>query len=456
MEVDWWQLQTSIIAEVKKYPCLYDSNHISRWNARQRGPYWEAVAAAVNLRGVTEADCRRIWKGLRDKYVREIRLGSTRNVDGTLLSARSQWPFLRRLDFLRDHIRPKRQKRFSKYAKFTRPTGTASQEEEPDRVDYNESTSTNVMTHVFACQDAAVEDVSAEGRWGSPVDFEIDVSPGPSDAADHSMDEGEAAAPSSSAPDFPSNQLAAGRPRRNASLSKPPTNGSGPRNSGLRRRRADGIRSSTRGKRKRGRLTSKTTSRDDRGTAPSPPMDTEWPQWRRRGRPPHGLRLLRRWVSPAKGSSSSDEEYEEEEAAGKVEVDDEKCNCNNAKQERREAAIAVALCRFVTTVVSKMASSSTPGDPVGVPPPVKTDMLVDAGDGDTLFLLGLRGLMSKLDAESKSRAQIDILKLLQERIADAESRRPQSCDEDDEQAERTANDPASAVDPEPASPITLH
>ncbi|KAH7944056.1 hypothetical protein HPB52_015035 [Rhipicephalus sanguineus] len=401
MEVDWWQLQTSIITEVKKYPC------------------------------VTEADCRRIWKGLRDKYVREIRLGSTRNVDGTLLSARSQWPFLRRLDFLRDHIRPKRQKRFSKYAKFTRPTGTASQEEEPDRVDYNESTSTDVMTHVFACQDAAVEDVSAEGRWGSPVDFEIDVSPGPSDAADHSMDEGEAAAPSSSAPDFPSNQ-------------------------GLRRRRADGIRSSTRGKRKRGRPTSKTISRDDRGTAPSPPMDTEWRQWRRRGRPPHGLRLLRRWVSPAKGSSSSDEEYEEEEAAGKVEVDDEKCNCDNAKQERREAAIAVALCRFVTTVVSKMTSSSTPEDPVGVPPPVKTDMLVDAGDGDTLFLLGLRGLMSKLDAESKSRAQIDILKLLQERIADAESRRQESCDEDDEQAEPTANDHASAVDPEPASPTTLH
>ncbi|XP_037523378.1 uncharacterized protein LOC119400424 isoform X2 [Rhipicephalus sanguineus] len=151
MEVDWWQLQTSIITEVKKYPCP-----------------------------------------LRLEPHQPMECAST----GTLLGGRrcSRQPT-----------------RFSKYAKFTRPTGTASQEEEPDRVDYNESTSTDVMTHVF---DAAVEDVSAEGRWGSPVDFEIDVSPGPSDAADHSMDEGEAAAPSSSAPDFPSNQLAAGRPRR--------------------------------------------------------------------------------------------------------------------------------------------------------------------------------------------------------------------------------------------------
>nr|XP_037287347.1 uncharacterized protein LOC119180291 [Rhipicephalus microplus] len=413
MEVDWWQLQASVIAEVKKYPCLYNSNRISRWNARRRAPYWEAVAAAINVHNVTEADCRRIWRGLRDKYVREIRLGSTRNVDGTLLSARSQWPFLRRLDFLREHIRPKRLRRFSKYTKFTRLTGTALQGEEADSIDNNESTSNDVLARGFACQDAAVEDVSAEGRWESPVDFEIDVSPVLSDAANDSMDEGEAGAPPSPAP-----------------ISKPPK--SGRRKSGLQRRGTDG--SSTRGRRKRGRSTSGIASRSERGKAPLPASLTDWVQQCRRGRPPKGLRLLRRWKSPAEGSSSSDEENDGEEGVGKYEVDDEQRDSEDAKRERREAAIEVALYRFVTTVVSKVASSSTA---VGEPLSVKRELRVDAGDGDTLFLLGLRGLMCNLDAQSKSQAQIDILKLLQDRIADAESRRPESCDEVDEQAKQT-------------------
>ncbi|KAL3174609.1 hypothetical protein MRX96_001063 [Rhipicephalus microplus] len=428
MEVDWWQLQASVIAEVKKYPCLYNSNRISRWNARRRAPYWEAVAAAINVHNVTEADCRRIWRGLRDKYVREIRLGSTRNVDGTLLSARSQWPFLRRLDFLREHIRPKRLRRFSKYTKFTRLTGTASQGEEADSIDNNESTSNDVLARGFACQDAAVEDVSAEGRWESPIDFEIDVSPVLSDAANDSIDEGEAGAPPSPAPN--SKQLA-GRPPRKASISKPPK--SGRRKSGLQRRGADG--SSTRGRRKRGRSTSEIGSRSERGKAPPPASLTDWVQQRQRGRPPKGLRLLRRWKLPAEGSSSSDEEDDEEEGVGKYEVDDKQRDSEDAKRERREAAIEVALYRFVTTVVSKVASSSTA---VGEPLSLKRELRVDAGDGDTLFLLGLRGLMCNLDAQSKSQAQIDILKLLQDRIADAESRRPESCDEVDEQAKQTA------------------
>ncbi|KAH8037958.1 hypothetical protein HPB51_019310 [Rhipicephalus microplus] len=395
MEVDWWQLQASVIAEVKKYPCLYNSNRISRWNARRRAPYWEAVAAAINVHNVTEADCRRIWRGLRDKYVREIRLGSTRNVDGTLLSARSQWPFLRRLDFLREHIRPKRLRRL---------TGTALQGEEADSIDNNESTSNDVLARGFV------------SHSHSFFIFASALCPLPrlhKNKKNDSMDEGEAGAPPSPAP-----------------ISKPPK--SGRRKSGLQRRGTDG--SSTRGRRKRGRSTSGIASRSERGKAPLPASLTDWVQQCRRGRPPKGLRLLRRWKSPAEGSSSSDEENDGEEGVGKYEVDDEQRDSEDAKRERREAAIEVALYRFVTTVVSKVASSSTA---VGEPLSVKRELRVDAGDGDTLFLLGLRGLMCNLDAQSKSQAQIDILKLLQDRIADAESRRPESCDEVDEQAKQT-------------------
>lgn len=443
MEVEWLQLQTSIISEVKKYPCLYNSNHISRWNARRRGPYWEAVAAAVAVRDVTDADCRRIWKSLRDKYVREIRLGSTRDADGTLLAARSKWPLLHRLDFLREHIRSTKKKRFYKNINFTRSSGAASQEEEPDSIDCNESASTDL-----ACQDAAVEDVSAEGRLDSPVDFEIEVSPGASDNVDHSMDEAEAATPSSSARDVPSMLPTRMRPRRNASLSKPPGSVPGPRINSVRRRGAYGLRGkSTRGRR-RGRPT---TSRDRK----VPPLASEWTQRRRRGRPPS---TLRRWAPPVQVSSSSGEEDAQDDDGvgkidedGKAEEEGEHCNSEDTKQERREAALEVALCRFVTAVVSKVALPS--GGPARHPPSLKTEMQVDASDGDTLFLLGLRGLMSKLDAETKSRTQIDILRILHERVADAEARIPEPCD--DNEGEGREDDATTAVNLERSSPITV-
>ncbi|KAL3244654.1 hypothetical protein MRX96_018636 [Rhipicephalus microplus] len=54
MEVDWRQLQTSVIDEVEKYPCVYNSNLISRWNAHSRAPYWGAVPTAVKV----ERECR--------------------------------------------------------------------------------------------------------------------------------------------------------------------------------------------------------------------------------------------------------------------------------------------------------------------------------------------------------------------------------------------------------------
>ncbi|KAL1438521.1 hypothetical protein MTO96_048126 [Rhipicephalus appendiculatus] len=400
MEVDWWQLQTSIITEVKKYPCLYDSNHISRWNARTRGPYWEAVAAAVNLRSVTDADCRRIWKGLRDNGP---------SCDAWTSSGITYGP--------RDRGG------FPSMSKFTKSTGTASQGEEPDSVDYNEPTSTDVMAHVFACQDAAVEDVGAEGRWGSPVDFEIDVSPAPSDVANHSMDEGEAGAPSSAAP----------RPQ--------PV--------------------SSRGATAKERLTLEAADQRVRT-----PEQRSAATWRRRHQEQHQGK-------EEEGQTDVGDDFERRTRDGAAAVGHRVAPVATAwttsarattattlevarqGQERREAAIEVALCRFVTTVVSKMASSSTPAGPVGEPASVKNEMIVDAGDGDTLFLLGLRGLMSKLDAESKSRAQIDILKLLQERIADAESRRPESCDEDDERAEQTADECAVNTDRPNTDRITL-
>ncbi|XP_050029478.1 uncharacterized protein [Dermacentor andersoni] len=418
MEVNWRQLQSSIIDEVKKYPCLYDSNYISRWNARRRGPYWEAVAEAVDVPDLTDTDCRRIWKGLRDKYVREIRLGCARRPDGTLATARSQWPLLGRLDFLRDHIRHRRK---------------ASQARKPDVVDYNESTSMDVVVPMFACPDAATEDVGAEGRLGSPVDFEIDVSQGPSYNTD-SEEEVEAVAPSPPAPDDVSGPSAGGRQRRCKSIAKPPRTSPGPRDS-VRRRGLYGLRRNIRGKRGR------PTGASPRGGRTAPLTAVEW-SLRRRGRP---RKTQRRSVERSSSTEEEDVADENERcvSGGYVKEEEER---DQEDANKAEADIEAALCRFVTAIVGKMAS--VPGGPVGAPS-TKTEMRVDASDGDTLFLLGLRSLMSKLDAESKSRVQVDMLRLLQERVADAETRRPHSGGDDGEK--RRADDIAGAADVEQPS-----
>lgn len=116
-------------------------------------------------------------------------------------------------------------------------------------------------------------------------------------------------------------------------------------------------------------------------------------------------------------------------------------------EELESGDLESALCRFLSATVRKVASRTPAGIEESAPARRPDEIRVSADDADALFLLGLRGLMGALDAESKSRAQLDIARLLRERVA-ALGQPPQSChhdsgDGDQARAEHVA---AGAVD----------
>lgn len=375
MAIDWWRLQSSLIEQVKKHPCLYDGTQQSHWNPRRREPYWRAVAQAVDMPDVSEVECRRLWRGLRDKYVREIQLGATRAPDGTLVRAESQWPLLKRLDFLRHHIRRRRRR--------------------------SQKAATTVSTTYDWRPAASVTAVAgrAQGPGAlSPVDLEIDASPAFSVRTD-STDGWDGVPTSSRATELTVSAV------RNAAEEQ----------------RADFPPSSDIS----GRAV--TSESGDAGSWRKEPL----PQWqassqdaaqtahkRRRSED----RLPEDWISCP--YSSADDSEQEGGGNGGVDYSHNRARGSERRTRSKSGDIEVALCRFLTATTRKMAASSA----ASCAPPTGhggRELRVNAGDADALFLLGLKGLMCTLDAESKSRAQMDILRLLRDRIAEA-ARRPQS------------------------------
>lgn len=371
MAIDWWRLQSSLIEQVRKHPCLYDGSQLSHWNPRRREPYWRAVAQAVDMPDVSEVECRRLWRGLRDKYVREIQLGATRAPDGTLVRAESQWPLLKRLDFLRHHIR--RRRRRSKKA------ATA----ESDSYGLRPSASVTA-------------DARTELRPGalSPVDLEIDASPGISVRTD-STDGWESIPPST----------------RAAALTLAAVSSVSEDQADLPLTSAVSVHSAY-------------PEPGDTG----PRTKHSLPKWQALSENAAQVAHERRrpedeppedWTSSLY-SSADDSELE---GAGSVAY-----RHNRAPSRRKSGDIEAALCRFLTATTRKMAAAASTAP---CAPPAGhggRELRVNAGDADALFLLGLKGLMGTLDAESKSRAQMDIVRLLRDRIAEAASR-PQSVDD---------------------------
>ncbi|XP_077490215.1 uncharacterized protein LOC144101083 [Amblyomma americanum] len=364
MTQDSLQLQSCVAREVKKRPCLYDSDHIGRWSKRRRESYWQDIADAVNAAappspprskprffsaGVSAMDCQHIWKTLRGRYLREVRLGTRRAPDGTLIRARSQWALFRRLDFLRDHIRPRTRLQDSIQADAN---GT-------DCVEYTDTTEPALVS----------DDVGAgrrEGEVVSPVDLEFDVYPGSSDVDDPGLSDGGARVPGSPATAPPtvaptSEGTTDGRGRHRPPSAVPPVVPTVPPHRGGSERGTErnNTRSEDQGQRRRRREGDAHWTQDDRG---------------------------------------------EEEA-------------------QKSADLESALCRFLTATVRTVTSWTTPGvapaeSATGRNAGRRPQVGVNADDADALFLLGLRDLMGALDDERKSRAQIDILRLLRERVAD--------------------------------------
>ncbi|XP_022117273.1 transcription factor Adf-1 isoform X2 [Pieris rapae] len=86
--------EIDLIKEVEKRPILYDKS-VSGFNkTKLRDDAWKEVQEALN---VSEAECKKRWRSLRDSF---IKLQRTHG-------GRTRWPYHNAMRFLLPHIEPK-------------------------------------------------------------------------------------------------------------------------------------------------------------------------------------------------------------------------------------------------------------------------------------------------------------------------------------------------------------
>ncbi|XP_016339975.1 transcription factor Adf-1-like [Sinocyclocheilus anshuiensis] len=92
-----------LIQSVHAYPVLYNVSLHDYRSAERRVKAWREVAASV---GLSVVECKRRWKTIRDRFIRERRLCQLRREEGG--RRLHFWPHRESLSFLEAHVRKKK------------------------------------------------------------------------------------------------------------------------------------------------------------------------------------------------------------------------------------------------------------------------------------------------------------------------------------------------------------
>ncbi|KAM9569705.1 uncharacterized protein ACWYII_038897 [Salvelinus alpinus] len=96
-------MEERIIFAVSSKPCLFDTTADSYRDINTKNAAWRQVSTIV---GLPEEDCRRKWRGLRDRYQRERRAEKEKR-SGSAASGQQPWRFCHILSFLDPFIVPR-------------------------------------------------------------------------------------------------------------------------------------------------------------------------------------------------------------------------------------------------------------------------------------------------------------------------------------------------------------
>ncbi|KAL1431104.1 hypothetical protein MTO96_014495 [Rhipicephalus appendiculatus] len=97
----------AFISSVKKHPILYDCKRLGYRDVDRKREIWEMVKQETGMETVD--DCQRLWKSLRDRYIRELR--ALEHPSQLPWEARkSKWTYFNSLDFYKDCGRAARAK----------------------------------------------------------------------------------------------------------------------------------------------------------------------------------------------------------------------------------------------------------------------------------------------------------------------------------------------------------
>ncbi|XP_051552380.1 uncharacterized protein LOC127440041 [Myxocyprinus asiaticus] len=116
-----------LIQIVYTYPVLYNVSCHNYRSSEKRAKAWRDVAASV---GLSVVECKRRWRSIRDRYIRERRLCKLKREEGG--RRLHHWPHRETLSFLDAHIRKRKRHSESEALEDMGGSGQESPEESLD------------------------------------------------------------------------------------------------------------------------------------------------------------------------------------------------------------------------------------------------------------------------------------------------------------------------------------
>ncbi|XP_051981468.1 uncharacterized protein LOC127642995 [Xyrauchen texanus] len=119
-----------LIQTVYAYPVLYNVSFHDYRSSERRAKAWRDVAASV---GLPVVECKRRWKTIRDRYIRERRLCKLKKEEGG--RRLHHWPHRETLSFLDAHIRKRKRHSESEALEDLEDVGGSGQESPDESLD---------------------------------------------------------------------------------------------------------------------------------------------------------------------------------------------------------------------------------------------------------------------------------------------------------------------------------
>ena len=95
--------QEVFIEVIRSFPCLWNMAPKEYKDVRLKENAWKAVSQKS---GIDIDECKKRWKSLRDKFVRELKLIKKKKVSGTSgPPPTSDWPYFTVMSFIQDTVR---------------------------------------------------------------------------------------------------------------------------------------------------------------------------------------------------------------------------------------------------------------------------------------------------------------------------------------------------------------
>nr|XP_055044240.1 transcription factor Adf-1-like [Misgurnus anguillicaudatus] len=94
-------MEESLVVAVSSYPELYDFTNRNYHNINKKQLAWKKISLAIEI---SKEECKRKWKYLRDKYLKERRTEKEKQ-SGAEGGRHKRWKFMAIMSFLEPHVK---------------------------------------------------------------------------------------------------------------------------------------------------------------------------------------------------------------------------------------------------------------------------------------------------------------------------------------------------------------